>query len=44
MARIALGVEYDGAAHYGWQRQRELPSVQGYLDAIIHAAACQKEH
>lgn len=39
MARIALGVEYDGAAHYGWQRQQQLPSVQGYLEKALSAVA-----
>ena len=39
MARIALGIEYDGAAHYGWQRQREVPSVQGYLEAALSKVA-----
>ena len=32
MGRIALGIEYDGAAVYGWQRQREVPSVQEHLE------------
>ena len=39
MARIALGVEYDGAAHYGWQRQREVPSVQEYLEKALSTVA-----
>ena len=39
MARIALGVEYDGAAHFGWQRQQKLPSVQGYLEKALSAVA-----
>ncbi len=28
MGRIAIGVEYDGAAYHGWQRQPHCPSVQ----------------
>ncbi|MEW9799089.1 tRNA pseudouridine(38-40) synthase TruA [Alteromonas sp. CYL-A6] len=39
MARIALGIEYDGAAHYGWQRQREVPSVQEYLETALSTVA-----
>lgn len=39
MARIALGVEYDGAAHFGWQRQQQVPSVQGYLEKALSAVA-----
>lgn len=41
LARIALGIEYDGAAHFGWQRQREVPSVQGYLEAALSKVANQ---
>ncbi|RQM63129.1 tRNA pseudouridine(38-40) synthase TruA, partial [Aeromonas enteropelogenes] len=26
--RIALGIEYDGSRYFGWQRQREVISVQ----------------
>lgn len=39
MGRIALGIEYDGAAHYGWQRQREVPSVQQYLEKALSTVA-----
>lgn len=41
MGRIALGVEYDGAAVYGWQRQREVPSVQEYLEKALSTVANQ---
>lgn len=44
MARIALGIEYDGAAHFGWQRQREVPSVQEHLEnALSKVANCTIE-
>lgn len=44
MSRIALGIEYDGGALYGWQRQREVPSVQEYLErALTQVANCKIE-
>jgi tRNA U38,U39,U40 pseudouridine synthase TruA len=30
--RIALGIEYDGSRYFGWQRQREVISVQEELE------------
>lgn len=39
--RIALGIEYDGAEYYGWQRQKEVPSIQHYLEAAISKIANQ---
>ena len=33
--RIALGIEYNGAAYYGWQRQQGMPTVQGKLEAAL---------
>jgi len=39
--RIALGVEYDGAAFHGWQRQGSpaLPTVQARLEVAVSAIA-----
>ncbi|MFC4655950.1 MULTISPECIES: tRNA pseudouridine(38-40) synthase TruA [Rheinheimera] len=37
--RIALGVEYNGSSLFGWQRQREVPSVQGHLEAALSKVA-----
>ncbi|MFV0576969.1 MAG: tRNA pseudouridine(38-40) synthase TruA [Vibrio sp.] len=37
--RIALGVEYDGSNLFGWQRQRDVPSVQEYLEKALSVVA-----
>ncbi|HEX5793525.1 MAG TPA: tRNA pseudouridine(38-40) synthase TruA [Rheinheimera sp.] len=39
--RIALGIEYDGSAFYGWQRQREVNSVQQELETALSKVANQ---
>ena len=33
--RVALGIEYDGAAFYGWQRQKNVTSVQAELETAL---------
>lgn len=40
--RIALGVEYDGAKYYGWQRQRDVDSVQERLEKALSKVANQQ--
>lgn len=42
-SRIALGVEYNGAAFSGWQRQLSppLPTVQGLLEQALSKIAAQ---
>lgn len=39
--RIALGIEYDGSAYFGWQIQREskVPTVQGMLEQALSCVA-----
>ncbi|EKE83838.1 tRNA pseudouridine(38-40) synthase TruA [Idiomarina xiamenensis] len=37
--RIALGIEYDGSRYYGWQRQREVISVQEVLEQALSKVA-----
>ncbi|RAJ96899.1 tRNA pseudouridine(38-40) synthase TruA [Aliidiomarina maris] len=37
--RIALGIEYNGAAYYGWQRQQSMPTVQGMLEKALSKIA-----
>jgi tRNA pseudouridine38-40 synthase len=41
MARIAVGVEYDGSSFSGWQQQAQAPSVQ---QALQSALACVCNH
>jgi tRNA pseudouridine38-40 synthase len=36
---IALGIEYDGSRYYGWQRQREVRSVQEKLEKALSQVA-----
>lgn len=35
MSRFALKIEYDGRPFVGWQRQTDLPSVQGAVEAAL---------
>jgi tRNA pseudouridine38-40 synthase len=39
MPRIAIGIEYDGAAFSGWQRQGHARSVQAELEAALARVA-----
>ncbi|MCY7295249.1 tRNA pseudouridine(38-40) synthase TruA [Alteromonas sp. a30] len=39
MTRVALGIEYDGAAYFGWQRQRNVNSVQAELEKALSSVA-----
>lgn len=40
--RIALGVEYNGAGLYGWQGQRDVPTVQGHLEEALAKVANER--
>jgi tRNA pseudouridine38-40 synthase len=39
MARVAIGIEYDGSAYSGWQVQRHAPSVQAELERALSRVA-----
>lgn len=39
MPRVALGIEYDGSAYAGWQRQAHARSVQSALEASLATVA-----
>ena len=36
MPRYKLTIEYDGTNYYGWQRQENLPSIQGDIEQAIY--------
>ncbi|AFP85722.1 pseudouridylate synthase I [secondary endosymbiont of Heteropsylla cubana] len=37
--KLALGVEYNGKAYHGWQRQRGLATIQGCLERALSTIA-----
>jgi tRNA pseudouridine38-40 synthase len=37
--RVALGIEYDGARFYGWQRQQEVTTIQAELESALSKIA-----
>lgn len=37
--KLALGIEYDGSAYYGWQRQEKVPSIQACLEYALSRVA-----
>jgi len=39
MVRIALGIEYNGFGFYGWQAQRNLPTIQSELEKALSQVA-----
>lgn len=40
--RLAAGVEYDGSGFFGWQRQRQSPTVQACLEAALTRVAAHE--
>jgi tRNA pseudouridine38-40 synthase len=42
MNNIALGIEYDGSAFYGWQRQDNVPTVQAQLEDALSSIADER--
>jgi tRNA pseudouridine38-40 synthase len=39
--RIALGVHYNGASYYGWQRQQNVPSIAQHIEEALSQVANQ---
>jgi tRNA pseudouridine(38-40) synthase len=37
--RVALGIEYDGTAYHGWQRQKNATGIQSIVEGAISAVA-----
>lgn len=44
MTSFAVGVTYDGASFYGWQRQPDLPTIQSELEAAVSRVADSPTH
>ncbi len=42
MKRVLLTIEYDGSSYKGWQRQQDLPTIQGELEKAL-MVVCGKE-
>ncbi len=40
--RIALGIEYNGTGFNGWQRQHNVPTIQGKLEEALSKVANEK--
>ncbi len=44
MKNIALRLRYDGSAYHGWQRQRDLPTVQQAMEEAIEKVCVERVH
>lgn len=42
MKKLALGIEYDGSLYCGWQRQKNMPSVQEYIESALQKITSEK--
>lgn len=42
MKKIVLGVEYDGTFYHGWQRQKNVPSIQEEIEKALSIIANHK--
>lgn len=42
MQRLALGIEYDGTLYHGWQRQKNLSSIQECIEGILQKITSEK--
>ncbi|ANZ22429.1 tRNA pseudouridine synthase A [Buchnera aphidicola (Diuraphis noxia)] len=42
MKKIVLGVEYDGTFYHGWQRQKNVPSIQEEIETALSRIANHK--
>ena len=40
--RLAINIEYDGSAYYGWQRQQSLPTVQEQVEMALSKVAAER--
>ncbi|MCV2528414.1 MAG: tRNA pseudouridine(38-40) synthase TruA [Candidatus Lightella neohaematopini] len=40
--KLAFGVEYDGTKYYGWQKQKNLPSIQEEIEKAIFSITNEK--
>ncbi|QNS01920.1 MAG: tRNA pseudouridine(38-40) synthase TruA [Buchnera aphidicola (Pentalonia nigronervosa)] len=40
--KFALGIEYDGSAYHGWQRQKTVPSIQEEIENVLSYIANHK--
>lgn len=42
--RIKLEIAYDGRDYHGWQRQQDLPTIQGTIEKALHRLVRRKVH
>lgn len=42
MHKIALGIEYDGSSYYGWQKQKNMFSVQECIEDVLYKITSER--